>query len=188
MLEEEQEKAMEFAGEYIKKYANIIKPKGKGLNQLRSVKHGECAFDKEIGSTGHTICGPKPPTPCYFISFGINDDPSQDKEVVNQWGCCGFAGDPTVHLPSKIHDNVTFYNIGATMLQENEERLANKGGKEEWWYTSFPKLRYFLGIDKINVLKIDCEGCEVTMSRDILREDPEFLFKVDQLSIETHGK
>ena len=135
---------------------------------------------------GHTLCGPPPGPPCHFLSFGINDDPSWDIEVANRWGCRGFAGDPTVSLPSKIHPNVTFHNIGATVLQDNEERLNDKGGAGEWWMTSFPRLRYFLGLERIDVLKIDCEGCEVAMSRDILREDPGFLFHVDQISIETH--
>ena len=186
MSEAEQDVALDHVGSYLTKYAGIIKPPGLARGELQSVKQGECVFDAGIGSTGHTLCGPPPGPPCHFLSFGINDDPSWDIEVANRWGCRGFAGDPTVSLPSKIHPNVTFHNIGATVLQDNEERLNDKGGAGEWWMTSFPRLRYFLGLERIDVLKIDCEGCEVAMSRDILREDPGFLFHVDQISIETH--
>ena len=81
--------------------------------------------------------------------------------------CRGFAGDPTVDHPSKLHPNVTFHNIAATMLQDNEERVINKGGTVEWWTTSMPKLRYFLGMEKVDILKIDCEGCEVALARAV---------------------
>jgi hypothetical protein len=40
------------------------------------------------------------------------------------------------------------------MLEDNEERLKNKGGVGEWWVTSMPKLRYWLDIDHVNVLKL----------------------------------
>ena len=184
--EQEQADALDFVGEYMKKYGALITTPGEGKGgSVQNLKHGTCEFDPEIGKNGHTLCGPRPTPPCSFISFGINDDPSFD-EHIGQWGCRGFASDPTVHHPSKLHPNVTFHNIGATMLQNNEERLIDKGGVVEWWMTSFPKLRYFLGLEKIDILKIDCEGCEVALSRDMLREDPYFLHHVDQISIETH--
>lgn len=182
----EQDEAMDFVKTTMKKYAKLIAPEEKNIKKWISIKHGTCEFDKNIGKDGHTTCGPKPQQPCSFISFGINDNYSFDTEVADAWGCRGFASDPTVHHPSKLHPNVTFHNIGATMLQDNEERLTNKGGNVDWWVTSFPKLRYFLGLDKIDLLKIDCEGCEVALARDMLREDPYFLHHVDQISIETH--
>ena len=180
----EQKEAMKEAGSYIKKYGGLIMKAGRNN---KSVRHGTCDLDKNIGSTGHKLCLPNPiPDPCTFISFGINDDPSYDRELATYWKCRGFAADPTVHHPSKLHDLVTFHNIGATILMNNEEREIDKGGTEEWWFTSMPKLRAFLGLDRINVLKLDCEGCEVALSRDILREDPSFLQHVDQINLETH--
>jgi hypothetical protein len=190
MSTQQQNEALQFVGQYMSKYGNIIAPKGMPLHRLSSVTHGNCTYAAEFEKDGHKICGTGPDgapiqPPCNFISFGINDDPSFDI-ILGKWGCRGFAGDPTVDHPSKLHENVTFHNIAATMLQANEERVINKGGAVEWWTTSFPKLRYFLGMEKIDVLKIDCEGCEVALARDMLREDPYFLHHVDQISIETH--
>jgi len=71
---------------------------------------------------------------------------------------------PAVRLvphPSRLHPKVTFHNVGATMLVANEDRLNNKGSEEEWWVTSMPKLRYWLGVEHVNIIKLDCEGCEV---------------------------
>jgi len=180
MTVKEQDVAMAEVTVKIKEYAVLIKAHD------RSKKHGECVFDKVIGKNGHTLCGPAPPKPCSFLSFGIFNDPSFDIDVADTWGCRGFAADPTVTHPSKLHDLVTFHNIGLTMLTDNEERLVNKGGETEWWMTSLPRLRVFLGLDHIDMIKIDCEGCELAVSRDILREDPHFLHRVDQINIETH--
>ena len=137
-------------------------------------------------ATGHALCGPKPPDGCTFFSFGINDDPSFDVKLADLWGCRGFAGDPTVLHPSKLHPLVTFHNVGASMLVANEERNVDKGGSEEWWDTSMTSLRYWLKLEHVNIIKMDCEGCEFALARDILREDPTFVYNVDQLSIETH--
>lgn len=130
MDKQEQDESIKFVGKYMIKYGNIIAPKDVPLRKLNSVTHGNCTYAEEFVKDGHKICGPITP-PCNFISFGINDDPSFDIILGNR-GCRGFAGDPTVHHPSKLHENVTFHNIAATMLQDNEERVINKGGNVEW--------------------------------------------------------
>ena len=85
---------------------------------------------KSVRKDGHVLCGPKLAPPCTFVIFSVNHDYSFESEVAN-WGCRGFADNPTVRHPSELHPNVTFHNIGATMLQDNEERLINKGGEVE---------------------------------------------------------
>ncbi|KAL7558672.1 hypothetical protein ACA910_010045 [Epithemia clementina (nom. ined.)] len=184
MNEEGQKGALDRVAVYIRKYGNLITDNQKRKKGM--IVHGRCPA--VLIGTGHKLCGPPPPkdSGCVFFSFGINDDPSFDQQLAELWDCRGFAGDPTVQHPSKLHDKVTFHNMGATILSDNEERQINKGGTEEWWTTSMPKLKDFLGLDHVNVIKLDCEGCEVALARDILAEDPTFLLHVDQLSIETH--
>jgi len=158
MSSTEQDAALDEVGKYLTKYGKLIMPNGE---KRETIKHGTCEFVEF--PNGHSLCGP-PPSPeegCTFFSFGINDDPSFDKTLGEEWNCRGFAGDPTVPHPSKLHPKVTFHNVGASMLVDNEERLINKGGTEDWWVTSMPKLRYWLGLDHVNIIKLDCEGCEV---------------------------
>ena len=38
----------------------------------------------------------------------------------------------------------------------------------------------------IDVLKMDCEGCEYALARDVLAEDPEFFTRVGQFVVEIH--
>jgi len=166
-------------------------PYGKMLARDNSKFHNDCNDGNKpilLGSGGeHMVCGPKPEASsgCKFFSFGIRDDPSWDIHMGESWNCRGFAGDPSITHPSKLHPAVTFHNIGLKMLRTNEEQRRDPA--DEWILTSLPKLRDFLDWDYVDIVKIDCEGCEVAMARDILTDDPSFLDKIGQISIETHA-
>jgi len=111
-----------------------------------------------------------------FLILCISKDYSFDVDVAQQWGCQGFAADPTVIHPSKLHPNVTFHSIGAKMQTASAFSVV----------TSMPSLRKWLGHSHVSVLKMDCEGCEYSLGEDIALEDPAFFRHVDQFAIEVH--
>ncbi|CAB9501426.1 expressed unknown protein [Seminavis robusta] len=179
MNKEQQEQAIKDIEPYVRKYG---KKMGRAPFSLHIPRDQVCELF--VPGSDHRLCGPAPPKPCTFMSFGINNDPSYDIKLANTWGCRGFAADPTIVHPSKLHPLVTFHNFGLTTLRPNEEKMVRP--EEEWWYTSMPALRKFLKLDYIDIMKIDCEGCEVALARDILAEDPTFFEHIGQLTIETH--
>jgi len=127
----------------------------------------------------HTLCNiePSPHKPCRFLSFGILDDGSFDTTLADVFHCHGVDFDPTVNHPAKPNENVWFVAMGANSLLHNPQN---------WILTSVPAAMKFLKWDHLDVLKMDCEGCEYALARDILIEDPEFFFKIDQVLIEFH--
>jgi len=134
------------------------------------------------GWGAHNLCDTVPMN-CTFFSFGIARHYGFDTDLANNFGCHGFAADPTVTHQSQLHPLITFHQIGAKMLNPNFEQKQGK----KWWTISVPSLRRALDIPTLNVLKMDCEGCEYSLARDVLTEDPDF-FKnhLDQITIETH--
>jgi hypothetical protein len=130
---------------------------------------------------GHHILCTKPvqfPT-CYFYSFGINRDYSFDTDLANSTGCVGFAADPTVTHPSKLHPKVFFTQMAAKSYE-------NADTAQFHLRTSVPELRILLGHEYISVLKMDCEGCEYSLARDVLEHDPDFFTHVGQFAVEVH--
>mmetsp|Transcript_20278 Transcript_20278/g.28894 ORF Transcript_20278/g.28894 Transcript_20278/m.28894 type:complete len:304 (+) Transcript_20278:99-1010(+) len=179
-----QKEALDEVMPYMKAHANIIKnpPSYKNV-------HGTCTIrDFGIGWGGKQLCD-FPSTaegdpPCAFISFGIENDYSFDTDLATKKNCRGFSADPSVvHLSQLNTSLVTFHNIGANLLHKNTQQ---KKSDTEWWTTSVPTLKKFLKLSKINVLKMDCEGCEYALARDILQEEPDFFDHVDQFSFEVH--
>ena len=132
------------------------------------------SFGEQWGS--HHLCARTYRKPCVFFSFGVADDYNFEKELAQQSGCFGYALDPSVSHPTALVLNVTFMQIAANSLEENS------------WHTTttVPALRRWLKTDYLPVLKMDCEGCEFALARDVASDMPDFWDSVDQFAVEIH--
>lgn len=77
------------------------------------------------------------------------------------------------------------------MLDRDEQggagTLTSEISPSSWLTTSPVKLMQFLGHTNISVLKMDCEGCEYSIARDLFQHgDPRFFSKVEQFAFEAH--
>lgn len=126
------------------------------------------------GWGGHHLCHPISPS-CVFYSFGISTDYSFDRELAKVHGCNGYAFDPTLKRSPNIHAKVPFFPTGAAVLHEVPFPTTN--------LTAVKKERQHTTID---VLKMDCEGCEYAISRDVHANDPRFFDHVRQFAVELH--
>lgn len=185
----QQDKAYKMVLPYIRKHDLLLKKRnnqGTGNHQKRSYEWSCEAKEVGRGWGGHHLCTDllAKSNTCEFISFGIAGDYSFETGLSNNFNCHGFAADPTVSYPTNIVKNVTFHQMGANILNANMELKNNDEGL--WWITSVPMLRKALGLDRIDILKMDCEGCEYALARDIVRDDPSFFDHVDQFVVEVH--
>ena len=92
---------------------------------------------------------------CKFFSFGIRDDPSWDIHLSKEWKCHGFAGDPSIVHPSKLHGGVTFHNIGLNVMRPNVEQKVDP--EADWILVGLPQLKKFLGWDYVDIVKVRCK-------------------------------
>jgi len=118
---------------------------------------------------------------CAFLSYGIQQDWSFDTDMGNR-GCKGFAFDPTVRHPFSLTKNVAFMRVGAPVVDDRNP-----------WHSASPVLiANTMGLKRMAVVKMDCEGCEYAIAASILDCEPGpncdrwFFHKVEQFSVEIH--
>lgn len=133
---------------------------------------------------------------CHFLSFGIQRDYSFDTQLADRWQCQGIAADPTVDYPSQLYEGVEFHKIGAATLIE-------ESFMDDWTMVTLPAFlnnyttsntamkaakegELQMVAPRVSILKMDCEGCEYGLARDVVTQDPDFFYRIDQFSVEIH--
>ncbi|KAJ3225867.1 ribosomal RNA processing protein [Clydaea vesicula] len=134
------------------------------------------------------ICDKAPSQDCVFYSFNKN---SNDLEIENfllsKWKCKGFLIDSVSNKKSELKENLKFFKLHVNLLY-NEIKFENNNRNhfDNLFKTSIPALKRFLNHSRLSFLKIDCDGCEFALARDIAVEDPHFLKNLDQILIKFH--
>lgn len=137
-----------------------------------------CPLDERIGNVGDGgkwVCDPsmilKPG--CVLFSVGGNNQ-WDFEEGMHKFNCGTHTWDYTVVTPIKKPDYVNFYQIG--LATTNSTNMAD-----------LRKMMELAKVDKIDVMKVDCEGCEWDwLSNDDTMEV--LRTKVGQLLIEFHWR
>ena len=132
------------------------------------------------------------PNDCLVFTLGIADQWTFE-DWIGQQGCEVHAFDPTIayldrHLAHKS-DNVIFHYEGlkgnsSTVSAESHVSSYGKLGGE--FYTLNELWKKYGNNRKINMIKIDCEGCEWESFVDAARFYPEALENTCTIVIEVH--
>ena len=141
----------------------------------------------------HTLINTgKPNSTCVFYSYGIARDYSFDDHLARAWECKGFLFDPSVVHPALLPASLHFFHLAAPLLSDGPDCFSDPGGRKcrglaEWIAVSPPQVMSFFKHPHIDVLKMDCEGCEYALARDVAAIDPAFFTRVDQFALEVHA-
>ena len=152
-----------------------------GLRRLVQVYNRTSHTDRNTVQMGNGwgaryLLDQKPNEPCVFFSYGISRDWTFDSQLAMDWNCEGLLFDPTTnHPPVMQPGNLKFTRKGAPIL-----------GKNSFEVISPVKLRKELKYERVHVLKMDCEGCEYALIKDMAQEDPNFFDRIEQFSVEIH--
>ena len=125
---------------------------------------------------------------CLVYSIGSNNDISFEKSVSKHLGCEIHTFDPTVRAEDFVGISVaSFHEWG---LGE-DGAVINFTVREGGSFTSMSLRSMIKQLDhmgrRIDLLKIDCEGCEWQALPDIFDAIHAGEMKVDQIQIELHG-
>ncbi|MCL6293416.1 FkbM family methyltransferase [Jejuia spongiicola] len=156
--------------------------------------------------TGFYVCPNLLNNQSIVYSFGIGEDISFDKAIINSHKCKVFGFDPTPKSINWVNAqstpvNFNFNNFGIGIntedtlfyLPANKEHVSGSLKKHsnvtdkksvKVHMKSFQDITSLLGHKKIDLLKMDIEGAEYDVIESILKSD----VVIDQILIEFHDR
>lgn len=155
--------------------------------------HIQTRIGLRYGDGGKFVCGKSSyfqEKPCLVYSVGSNGDFSFETDVKYTFGCEIHTFDPTGNTPlySSLarEAGVTFHSLG---LSNNRSSMMNSVTNTTSQLLSFPEIVELLGHTKrhIDILKIDCEGCEWGAFPEIWQGIQNNQYTVGQVQVEVHG-
>lgn len=174
-------------------------------NRIRALRAGCHAEHHGNRYADWTICSNDLSDRTLLYSFGIGTDVSFDLSLIARYGLSVYAFDPTPRsiawakaqrLPPQFHlveygiadfdGTATFFppenpeNISHSMLM----REGQSGSGVDVPVRRLPTLMHMLGHTRIDILKMDVEGAEYSVLRDLLTTD----IRPTQLLVEFHHR
>lgn len=135
--------------------------------------------DNEYGR--HDICAvAETVKKCTAITYGVENEYTFELKLRERFGCDVFALDPTVNHPAELARGVYFLKWGAPSAWLNRKESA---------YIIVSPVEFAALVapgEHIQLLKMDCEGCEFEIFRDVLEFDPTWFERVRQVALEVH--
>ena len=130
------------------------------------------------GDGGKWICDPHihlQGDKCVVYSFGSNDEFSFETAVHEfNSDCEVYTFDPTVLHPTKKPSFVHYHTWGLGTTDASNKSFTRS-------YFTLQDIMHRLGHEHVNVLKVDCEGCELDFWTLDMNDGT-----VDQLQVEVH--
>lgn len=129
---------------------------------------------------------------CVIYSFGVSVKPSFDFDISKSFPLCTLhAFDPNQHSVDMMASLLTAGSLPANFQfhpygVSNMDGIALLDGHLKLPVKRLPTIMQDLGHSKIDILKIDIEGSEYALFRDIIESKSGVLKNVRQLLIEFH--
>ena len=143
------------------------------------------------------------PVDAVVILGGVGKDVSFERDLAEKYGCKVFLFDPsptglaTMSMPQNQHERMVFFPLGLAAdfgtlefsLPQNPEegsftlqRAAVKTGVTEFQCTTLSGFAKAEGLQRIDILKLDIEGFEYAVLKDVLASGP----PITQICVEFH--
>jgi hypothetical protein len=128
----------------------------------------------------HPLCRTTYRAPCSVLTYGVEHEYSFELELGRR-GCTVLGLDPTVSHSSSLGNGVHFANFGA------HSRMTESSLKRKYHVVTPAHAAHMVSeTGQLDILKMDCEGCEHMLYNQTMRTNPHFFDSVDQFALESH--